>query len=112
MANYYETLGVDKKATQDEIKSAYRKLARQYHPDLHPNDEEYAKKFKEINEANEILSDPQKRQQYDYELEHSAASAGGFKEEPFDDVNGDAENTAEVAEPQNEQAATETEDKQ
>ena len=47
--NYYEILGVDKKASQDDIKSAYRKLARQYHPDLHPNDEECAKKFKEIN---------------------------------------------------------------
>ncbi|MBQ7643314.1 MAG: molecular chaperone DnaJ [Clostridia bacterium] len=73
---HYETLGVDKKATQDEIKSAYRKLARQYHPDLHPGDEECARKFKEINEANEILSDPQKRQQYDYELENPGRSAG------------------------------------
>ncbi len=75
--NHYETLGVDKKATQDEIRTAYRKLARQYHPDLHPNDEECARKFKEINEANEILSDPDKRQQYDYELENPGGF-GGF----------------------------------
>ena len=77
--NYYEVLGVDKKASQDDIKAAYRKLARQYHPDLHPNDEECAKKFKEINEANEVLSDPQKRQQYDMELENpGAGNFGGF----------------------------------
>ncbi len=77
--NYYETLGINKNASQDEIKSAYRKLARQYHPDLHPNDEECAKKFKEINEANEVLSDEGKRQQYDYELEHPGFSGGqGF----------------------------------
>ena len=76
--NYYEILGVDKKASQDDIKSAYRKLARQYHPDLHPNDEECAKKFKEINEANEVLSDPQKRQQYDMELENPGMGSGGF----------------------------------
>lgn len=76
--NYYEVLGVDKKASQDDIKAAYRKLARQYHPDLHPNDEECAKKFKEINEANEVLSDPQKRQQYDMELEHPGMGSGNF----------------------------------
>lgn len=76
--DYYKILGVDKKASQDEIKSAYRKLARKYHPDLNPNNEEAAAKFKEINEANEILSDPQKRQQYDYELENPYASQGGF----------------------------------
>ena len=93
---HYETLGVDKNATQDEIKSAYRKLARQYHPDLHPNDEECAKKFKEINEANEILSDPEKRKQYDFELENPGASAfggaggfgGGFSG-GFSDIFGD-----------------------
>lgn len=76
--NYYEVLGVDKKASQDDIKTAYRKLARQYHPDLHPNDEECAKRFKEINEANEVLSDPQKRQQYDMELEHPGMGSGNF----------------------------------
>lgn len=78
--NYYEILGVDKKATDAEIKAAYRKLVKQYHPDLHPNDANAAAKFKEVNEANEVLSDPQKRAAYDYELEHPGmrGGAGGF----------------------------------
>ena len=63
--DFYKTLGVDKNASQDEIKSAYRKLAKQYHPDLHPNDAECASKFKEINEAYETLGDPNKRSNYD-----------------------------------------------
>ena len=63
--NYYEILGVSKDASQDDIKKAYRKLARQYHPDLHPNDQAAAEKFKEINEANEVLSDEKKRKNYD-----------------------------------------------
>ena len=83
--NYYEILGVDKKATAADIKSAYRKLAKQYHPDLHPNDPTCAEKFKEINEANEVLSDEKKRQAYDYELENPGASAfgGGFSGQGF-----------------------------
>lgn len=69
--NYYEVLGVSKTANEEELKSAFRKLARQYHPDLHPGDEAAANKFKEVNEAYETLSDPQKRAEYD------AAQAGG-----------------------------------
>lgn len=63
--DYYQTLGVSKNATQDEIKKAYRKLARKYHPDLNPNDKEAEKKFKQINEANEVLSHPENRKKYD-----------------------------------------------
>ena len=63
--DYYKILGIDKNASDKDIKSAYRKLARQYHPDLNPNDTEANKKFQQINEANEVLSDPEKRQKYD-----------------------------------------------
>src|SRR6187549_53835 len=63
--DYYKALGVDKNATQEEIKKAYRKLARKHHPDLNPNDAESKKKFQQINEANEVLSDPEKRKKYD-----------------------------------------------
>ena len=80
--NYYDVLGVNKNASADEIKSAYRKLAKQYHPDFHPGDAAAAEKFKEINEANEVLSDEQKRRQYDYELEHPGMG-GGFGGNPF-----------------------------
>ncbi|MEP6615398.1 MAG: J domain-containing protein [Ginsengibacter sp.] len=63
--DYYKTLGVDKNAKTEDIKKAYRKLARKHHPDLNPNDKEANKKFQQINEANEVLSDPEKRKKYD-----------------------------------------------
>jgi len=63
--DYYKLLELDKSATTDQIKKAYRKLARKYHPDVNPNDEEAHKKFQQINEANEVLSDPEKRKKYD-----------------------------------------------
>ncbi len=81
--DYYEVLGIQKGASEDEIKKAYRKMAKMYHPDLHPDDPEAAEKFKEVNEANDVLSDPQKRQRYD-QFGHAGvdpsynAGAGGF----------------------------------
>ncbi len=76
--SFYETLGVSKTASEEEIKSAFRKLARQYHPDLHPGDEVAANKFKEVNEAYETLSDPQKRAEYDNAQSQGAGDPGGF----------------------------------
>lgn len=63
--DYYKILGIDKNATPKDIKSAYRKLARKYHPDLNPNDKNAKNNFQQINEANEVLSDPEKRKKYD-----------------------------------------------
>jgi curved DNA-binding protein len=63
--DYYKILEVDKSASEADIKKAYRKLARKYHPDLNPNDKEAEKKFKELNEANEVLSNPENRKKYD-----------------------------------------------
>lgn len=63
--DYYKILGIDKKASQEDIKKAYRKLARKYHPDLNPDDKEANKQFQLVNEANEALSDPEKRRKYD-----------------------------------------------
>ena len=63
--DYYKILGLDKNASAEDIRKAYRKLARKHHPDLNPNDKEAHKKFQQINEANEVLSDPEKRKKYD-----------------------------------------------
>ncbi len=81
--DYYEVLGIGKNATDAEIKSAYRKLAKKYHPDLNPGNKEAEEKFKEVNEANDVLSDPQKRQRYDQfgfagvDPNNAAANGGG-----------------------------------
>ncbi len=84
--DYYAVLGVAKTATDEEIKRAYRKLARKHHPDLNPGDKSAETKFKEINEANEVLGDPEKRRKYDelganwrqYEQQAAAGRPGGF----------------------------------
>ncbi len=68
--DYYKILGLDKTASQDDVKKAYRKLARKYHPDLNPNDKEAEQKFKEVNEANEVLGNPENRAKYDKYGEH------------------------------------------
>jgi molecular chaperone DnaJ len=76
--DYYEVLGVDKTASQEEIKKAYRVLAKKYHPDMNPGDKEAADKFKEASEAYAVLSDADKRKQYD-QFGHAAFDGtGGF----------------------------------
>lgn len=89
--DYYKILGVDKKASQDEIKKAFRKLAVKYHPDKNQGDKEAEAMFKQVNEANEVLSDPEKRKQYDLlgenwnKYQHAGAQPGG---NPFQGFNG------------------------
>ena len=73
--DYYETLGIDKGANQDEIKKAYRKMAKQYHPDMNPGNAEAEQKFKEVNEAYSVLSDEEKKSKYD-QFGHAAFDSG------------------------------------
>src|SRR5207302_8990560 len=84
--DYYATLGVNKTSTEKEIKQAYRKLARKHHPDVNPGDKTAESRFKDINEAYEVLGDPEKRKKYDelganwrmYEQAGAQGGAGGF----------------------------------
>src|SRR6201997_1594382 len=74
--DYYKTLGVDKKASSEDIKKAYRKLARKYHPDRNPDDKDAEARFKEISQAHDVLGDPEKRKQYDSGTGPFATGAG------------------------------------
>ena len=85
--DYYEVLGVSREATEDEIKKAYRKLARKYHPDVNKEDKDAAEKFKEINEAYEVLKDPEKRARYD-QFGHAGVGQGGFDAGDFGGFGG------------------------
>lgn len=105
--DYYKVLGISKNATDKDIKKAYRKLARKYHPDLNPSDKDAEKQFKAINEANEVLSDPKNRKKYDAYGEHwqnaeayeqakqqqeyqsrAQRTSGGFSDHDFSDIFG------------------------
>lgn len=105
--DYYKTLGITKSASEGDIKKAYRKMARKYHPDLNQNNKTAEKKFKEINEANEVLSNPENRKKYDKYGEHwqngeayeqekqrqyqrsSQSSQGRYSQEDFSEMFGD-----------------------
>jgi molecular chaperone DnaJ len=86
--DYYEILGVKKDSSQDDIKKSFRQLARKYHPDLNKGSKEAEEKFKEINEANQVLSDPQKKTQYDQvgHAEFRPGDAAGYKPPSYDDL--------------------------
>src|SRR5437763_5602108 len=78
---FYKTLGVGRSASEKDIKSAYRKLARKYHPDVNPGDKQAEEKFKEIGEAYEVLSDPEKRKRYD-QFGSNWSAYGGWQRGP------------------------------
>ncbi|GFP28953.1 DnaJ domain-containing protein, partial [Candidatus Hakubella thermalkaliphila] len=85
--DYYKILGVDKNASQEEIKKAYRKLAQKYHPDVNPNNKSAEEKFKEVSEAYSVLGDEEKRKQYDNRLRYFGEGAQrgfGYEYRPFD----------------------------
>ena len=90
--DYYEVLGVSKTASDSELKSAYRKLAKKYHPDVNPGDKEAEAKFKEATEAYSVLSDAEKRRQYDQfghaAFEQGGGGAGGFGGFDFNGADG------------------------
>jgi DnaJ-class molecular chaperone len=77
--DFYQVLGVPDTASQDDIKKAYRRLAKQYHPDANPNNTQAAERFKEISEAHSVLSDPDKRKQYDTMRKYGAFAGAGVR---------------------------------
>lgn len=88
--DYYKTLGIDQNASQDDIKRAYRKMAMKYHPDRNADNPEAEKRFKEVNEANDVLFDEEKRAAYDRfghaAFEQGGQSSGGFGGAGFSDI--------------------------
>ena len=86
MNDYYEILGIDKGSSKDDIKKAYRKVAMKYHPDRNPGDKEAETKFKEAAEAYSVLSDNQKKAQYD-QFGHAGVNGNGFNASGFSDLN-------------------------